>query len=273
VGTVALRFTEPLDPTLQPGQFRLGAVQPVSLLVAHGGTEVILQFDPAPGGEGMLAWEGVRDAEGTPVGIAATAVRFEHGEAGTLIVEAWSIVDPYTVRLVFSEALDPSDAADPSNYRLHPSGSIVRLDHDPARPAEVVVRVEGRRLGATGLETSLEVIRMQSAGGNRLAPEGHRLLLAEAAADLTGVYVFPNPHRAEVHAAHVTIAGLPTEATIHVLSVQGTLVRRIEARSATGGVRWDLTDGNGQAIPSGVYLVRVEAPGEEAVLRKVAVIR
>lgn len=60
------------------------------------------------------------------------------------------------------------------------------------------------------------------------------------------------------------MAGLPAEASVSVLNVQGTLVRELD---------WDLTDRNGKAVPAGVYLIRVNAPESNPVLKKAAVIR
>ena len=75
------------------------------------------------------------------------------------------------------------------------------------------------------------------------------------------------------HAERMMVAGLPAEATVQILSAQGTPVKALEERDGDGGIAWDLRDEQGVPVPSGVYLVRVEAPGERAVLRKAAVIR
>ena len=84
---------------------------------------------------------------------------------------------------------------------------------------------------------------------------------------------FKNLERAVEHQPRVMIAGLPPEATVRIFSVQGEPIKRLEERNGDGGVAWDLTDDNGQPVPSGIYLVRVEAPDQKAVLRKAAIIR
>jgi len=40
-----------------------------------------------------------------------------------------------------------------------------------------------------------------------------------------------------------------------------------------GGTAWDLRTRRGERVPSGIYLVRVEAPDASPVLKKAAVIR
>jgi hypothetical protein len=46
-----------------------------------------------------------------------------------------------------------------------------------------------------------------------------------------------------------------------------------EEGDGNGGRRWDLRDRRGQMVPSGIYLIRVESPGESPVLKKAAIIR
>jgi hypothetical protein len=104
--------------------------------------------------------------------------------------------------------------------------------------------------------------------------DGVAIRLVEAASDLSDVYVYPNPYRLSRHGDHLTIAGLPLEATIRILSPDGALVRVLEEEGdGNGGRRWDLRDRRGQMVPSGIYLIRVESPGESPVLKKAAIIR
>jgi hypothetical protein len=273
-GSVELVFTEPLASGLRADRFRLdGGGAPVTLLAGKGGRSVVLRFEDPPATADTLRWSGVRDAEGTPVGQTAAAVRFPAPAEGSLIVTAFEILDRSTVTLLFSAPLDPAFAADVSNYRVLPEGSVAEALFDAAAPDRVTLRVAGRVLGATGLETSIEVVRMRALTGETLAPEGRAVRLVEAADDLAGVYLFPNPYREGVHRARLMIAGLPAEATVRVFSLQGGIVRVLEETDGDGGVAWDLRDEAGRAVPSGVYLIRVEAPGQKPVVRKAALIR
>jgi hypothetical protein len=97
--------------------------------------------------------------------------------------------------------------------------------------------------------------------------------LDQPASSLDEVYVYPNPHRAHQHGDQLTVAGLPTEATVRIVSSQGTLIRVLNETNRDGGVEWDLRDRRGRRVPSGIYLIRVEAPGEAPVLKKAAIIR
>ncbi len=274
---VKLVFTEALAPSTRAEQFALEeAGAPEVLLLAENGRAAVLRFERVPAGRGgVLRWTGVRDAGGLPVGQTEAEVRFPASEEGTLIVAGWAVPDAQTVTLTFSAPLDASSAEDPANYRLRPAGRIAAVERSAEDPARVTVRIAGVRLGATGRDDALTVLRMRSADGQTLAPEGWAVRLARPAESLAGVYVYPNPHHAGRHGGPVRVAGLPAGARVEIVSVQGTLVHEIESAEVgrNGGAAWDLTDRQGRRVPPGVYLVRVEAPDEAPVLKKVAVIR
>ncbi len=272
-GGVVLRFSAPLSP-LSAGQFRLdGGGAPDGVVVATGGTRVALRFKTPPVGPDTLRWEGVTDAEGTPVGQQAVALRFPDKGPGSLYVKAWAILAATALELTFSEALDPAFATDVTNYRIAPAGQVASVDFDAGAPERVTLHIPGVVLGATGLETSVEVLRMQTPEGNTLASEGTAIRLVQAAEDLRNVYVFPNPYREGIHRPQVMIAGLPANATVELLSVQGSVIRVLEEQDGDGGLAWDLKDEAGRVVPSGVYLVRVSAPEQKPVMRKAAIIR
>ena len=79
---------------------------------------------------------------------------------------------------------------------------------------------------------------------------------------------FPTPSAASRDLEGLMIARLPAESEVTILSPSGVLITRFEAVSSLGGVRWDLTDRNGERVPPGVYLVRiVSAEGESRIVK------
>ena len=272
--TIELVFTEPLQSRLRADQFALDAGgHPASLILGRSDHAVTLRFDHLAARADTLRWTDVHDAEGTPVGQTALETDFPPEAEEGLIITAWEILGPYSLTLIFSEALDSDFATDITNYRLEPSGRVIGATWTPDRSDAATLEIEGRVVGATGLETSLTVERMRSASGRVLAREGATISLTQAAETLADVYVFPNPYRGGEHQPRVMVAGLPPEATVSIFSVQGEPVKRLEERDGDGGIAWDLTDDDGRPVPSGIYLVRVEAPDQKAVLRKAAIIR
>ena len=272
--TIEVVFTEPLDPDLRADQFTLDASGlPSTMILGRSNRAVLLRFDALAARTDTLRWTGVFDEEGTPVGQTRLVADFPAVADKEMIITEWDILNVSAVRLIFSEALDPDFATDVTNYRLDPTGRVAAVQWTPEQADRVTVEVEGRAIGATGLETSLVVERMRSVSGARLAREGNTISLTQAADNLADVYVFPNPYREAEHQPRIVVAGLPPEATINIYSVQGEPVRRLEERDGDGGIAWDLTDEEGRLVPSGIYLVRVEAPDQKPALRKAAIIR
>jgi hypothetical protein len=272
--TLALTFTENLDPATRADQFVLddGGVA-AALLLSEGGRMAVLRFEHPGAGRDTLRWHGVRDVEGTPVVPRPVAVQFPVTAPGSLIVARWDVPGPDRVRLTFNAPLDPALAVDTANYQISPAGRVVEARIASEDPAMVELQVEGQALGAVGQDVTLRLAHLRSATGIPLAPESSQLRLVQPADDLAGVYLYPNPWQASRHPPQVIVAGLPTAATVRIYTLDGRLVQTLTERGGDGGAAWDLRDRRGEATPAGIYLIQVEASGHPAVLRKLAVIR
>jgi hypothetical protein len=216
----------------------------------------------------------VFDVEGTMVQQKAIPVRFPPNPSDqAFIVEDWEVRETQTVALTFSAPLDPQDVRAAGRYHLSPRGRVSDIQFNENEPNRIVLRVEDVVLGAVGTAVTLRLSGLRSTSGAALSEEGSAIRLVEPASDLAGVYIYPNPHYAQRHTPRVTIAGLPADATVHILSVEGVIVRELSETGRDGGLHWDLQDRNGQYVPSGVYLIRVASPGLKTVLRKAAIVR
>jgi hypothetical protein len=241
----------------------------------RNGNGVVLHFEEAVAGRtGQMAWSEVTDTSGLTVGQTTANVSFPAVEKRSLFIEEATILSEQRVRLSFSAPLDPEAAQERTRYKLKPRGRVASAELTGDSSKTVTLSVENLVIGATGTESSLTVKDMVSADGNRLSEEGGTVRLTRPADDLSNVYAYPNPHRARTHGQELTIAGLPSEATIRIYSPSGRLVRVLSVQNnRDGGRQWDLRDRRGERVPSGVYLIRVNAPEQAPVLEKAAVVR
>ncbi|WP_211214072.1 S8 family serine peptidase [Salisaeta longa] len=272
---VRLTFTEPLAAAITAPQFTLDAQRaPTRLLRADDGRAVVLRFEALAPGSHTLRWTGVRDTSGVPVAQTEAVLAVPAPQQPPFIVKDWTVTDPHTVQVTFSAPLRPAQAERAARYRLEPVGTVTRAALDAANPARLSLTVAGTAIGATGRTTTLVLDTLQAATGARLAEESRRLRLTQFAETLANAYVYPNPYRAARHSAPLIVAGVPRAATVRIYTASGQLVRVVRADGTrVGGVAWDLRDRRGQRVPSGVYLLRIEAPDTAPVLRKAAVIR
>jgi ligand-binding sensor domain-containing protein len=95
----------------------------------------------------------------------------------------------------------------------------------------------------------------------------------EVAEEMTkdNVYAYPNPVRPD-YTGLITITGLTYNASIKIVSSNGTLIR--EGRSNGGTFTWDGCDLDGKKVASGVYMVQTAtAEGKKGTVCKVAIVR
>ncbi len=93
----------------------------------------------------------------------------------------------------------------------------------------------------------------------------------EASANFENVKVYPNPVRPG-YEGNVTVDGLVERSVVKITTVAGDLVR--ELVSSGGRVLWDLRNGHGQRVATGVYLLFCsDEEGSETRVVKLAVVR
>jgi hypothetical protein len=86
------------------------------------------------------------------------------------------------------------------------------------------------------------------------------------------LFVYPNPYSYRMNSGHVVIDGLSERTSVSILTVDGRLVNRAEARS--GRASWDVRDFQGNRVATGVYLiVAVDENNSERGLGKIVIIR
>ncbi len=102
-------------------------------------------------------------------------------------------------------------------------------------------------------------------------------------ADIDKIYAVPNPFRsggsriteANYHNFpddRIRFVNVPEQCEIKIFTVSGDLVWEYNHNSPSGNIEWDLRNGAGEAVASGVYIYRIEASGKD-VLGRVVVIR
>jgi hypothetical protein len=108
-------------------------------------------------------------------------------------------------------------------------------------------------------------------GGSRLEPT------AGPTPDLETILVVPNPYRAaevwdQPGAHEVHFINLPQKATIKIFTVAGDLVTQLEHNDPVRDFEpWNLKNGKGNDVASGIYIYRIESPKCDACVPPVVV--
>lgn len=274
--SVRLRFTEPLARPQRPEQFSLSSHgSPKTVLRGNADTGVVLRFsDAVAGGEDTLSWTSLTDASGLPVSQSSVQVTFPAAPDRSLFVEDFSALGDQHIRLTFSEPLVGSTARNRENYAVRPYGTVESVRADGESPQTVTLTLDEIVVGATGREASLKLSSLRGVSGSTLVEEGATVRLSQFVEGGTNVMLFPNPVNLSRDQTELTIGQLPRNATVRIYSPAGRLVEVLSTEERRErSVRWDLRTRRGEQVPSGVYLVRVQAPDASPVVKKAAVVR
>lgn len=270
---VRLQFDTQISEATRAEQFTYEGATARRVIGTANYEALIVTLPPDVPRTGTLTWSNVRDALNLLVGQTEQDLTLPERSDAPFFMTEWDRSARQQVTLHFNDAVDEERATNINGYRVTPPGEVTDARVASSDPTQVKLDIDGVAIGATGSIITLQLDDLISADGRTLAPESRAVQLTGPAEDLDDVYVYPNPMRAADHDPRVTIAGLPTEATVRVVSVDGRRVRTLTTDQAfEGGLEWDLDDESGRRVPTGVYYIRVESPGEEPVTKKAAVI-
>lgn len=260
-----VRFTLPVNVE-QATAVVDGSPATVQLLADARG--VLLTFGSSVAAGSQVELTGVRDEGGAPLGTLVIAIPAAPQNLRTLIIARAESISDDQVRLTFSEPVDAASAQDPGAYTLAPSGRIAQAQVDLTDPSVVLLSLSDAPRAGIGFVVTITTVGVRAQSGALLAQEGAVVSIGAPAASLADAYVFPNPIRRNRDLEGLMIARLPARSEVTILSPTGAFVTRFEAVSSLGGVRWDLTDRNGERVPPGIYLVRiVSADGESRIVK------
>lgn len=198
-----------------------------------------------------------------------------------LFISSFKVLDAYKIKIQFNINVDASSAIKTDNYIFNPDNKVSSVSIDPNDSKTIYLDLRNQKpIGSIGKEYVLRISNLRSdlTSGNLpiTAGAGSYIVLSSFAKDLSDIYVYPNPTKAETE--KITFANLPQCAKITIWSIDGNLVNEVEETDGNGGVDFDLRDNQGRNLASGIYFYRIvqldeqSNEGEEK-LGKFAVIR
>jgi hypothetical protein len=154
--------------------------------------------------------------------------------------------------------LRPDDnALDVSHYSLSPFGKISSVSRDISNANALdLTLAPGTIISALGTPFVLCIKDITAEGSVPLdATEGNCAGETLTEPDLENVMVYPNP--AKETDGELTFARLTAEAEIYIYTLDMRFLARLKTTDKNGGVKWDMHDEAGKALPSGIYWYHV----------------
>jgi hypothetical protein len=131
-------------------------------------------------------------------------------------------------------------------------------------------------LVALGGENKRRILYVKNVKNEQGVPiqvgRGDRYALALTKQDLSEVFTYPNPYSPSTGADGITFANLTEQATIHVLTLDGRVIRVLEEKDGNGGLLWDAKNGEGESVGSGIYIFYIKSENDSMV-GKLAIVR
>ncbi len=217
-------------------------------------------------GNHTLKLNGIRDFYNSPIKdtLLIFNVDIQEIEDQQLFITNYRIVNNYKIDILFNSNLDTVTALNKNNYTFSPNNNVKEITFINIGSNGVRITSE-KPFGSIGKEFILSIRDVFSSKETGYLPisksSGSQIIITSNSENLDDIYVYPNPVRVEVN-QHLTFANLTKSAEIYVFSYDGKFIIKLIENDGNGGYDWDLRDGNGELISSGIYIYKAIAKDE-----------
>ncbi len=235
-------------------------VKPSSISI-NSETSYILNFNPVlSDGNYKLYTNSLTDFYGSP--IKNDSIIFNVINQPTyqeFYIESYEILNANNIRISFNLPLNESSAIEKQNYYFSPDNVINNISFVSGSSNKSIIISVANPVQSTGITQTvqLENIYSSAASGGIKINEGagSYVVFSTFASNLSDVYVYPNPYTAANNEL-IYFANLTEKANIIIFDIRGNKINELTENDGNGGVSWNLTDMNGNKIPSGIYIYR-----------------
>jgi hypothetical protein len=225
-----------------------------------GDSVLVLAFEELPEGDYNFVSGEFRDYYGNFAISDTIAFSLGTADDNEIYLKKLEIVKHPLVKLYFSENVIPETAELVENYELRPYGEILNAQISPLDSSSVLLNLTNSLINgpARGVNFTITVRNIETPGGKKMTEgPGNTLGFLFANDNLTDTYVYPNPIKRSEN-PDIYFAGLTPRATVTIMTLDGQELRRLEEKDGNGGVEWDGRDINGDYLPTGIYMYKVE---------------
>jgi len=195
----------------------------------------------------------VNDIDKTEIDEQFRKVSFYYQELGDLpYIEKFNYSGPKQLDLIFNMPMDRGALLEIDNYEITPTGEVVDVEvmDSDARVVRVHLSTDVYT-GASGVSSYLDIKKMKSIQG-RLFSSGNRISLAREAENLDNIFVYPQP--ASANQDWLGFANVAPNTRIDIFDLSGRKIISLSESEGHGGIRWNLTNDQGDKVATGIYL-------------------
>lgn len=186
----------------------------------------------------------------------------------------WEEIYAYDVR---PQGFDPTNLpirsgstkpVTPSSPRVHKFGQLI-IEGDLPAPGTIIGLTTWKGLSGNQGGDKFRIKIPKSSVNDPVAGKQN----------LDKITVFPNPYfgaqgiETNKYQRFMRFTGMPSKATIKIVSLAGVFIREIEKDEFSQYVDWDLRNRDGLPVASGMYIAYIDMPGIGTKILKLAVIQ
>ncbi len=181
-----------------------------------------------------------------------------------LYITHYELLNPYSIKIEFSENLEESSVLNKDNYHFQPNNIVNFVKLDEGNKKVVYLDLSGGNpIGSVGIEYVLKIngLRSDNSSGNKILKDGagSYIVFNKNSTNLSDLYAYPNPVKLNSLGSFITFANLTKRTTIQILGLNGVLIKDIESVNESGGYKYDLKDEYGNLLNSGIYIYRISS--------------
>lgn len=210
-----------------------------------------------------------KDYFGNPVKESKIAFEYSTPEISKeLYLLSLEFASETLLRIKFSDGVEIESAQEAKNYVMNPIGRVLYAEVDQTDNQYVLLNLtqEIRNQGARGRNytiTAKSEIKSES-GRNMTKGAGNTLGFVISSEHLRDVYVYPNPIKQSEN-PEIYFANLTNRATVTIMTSDGSEILTLTETDGNGGVNWNGRDSNGNLLPTGIYLFKVNGTNSEGI--------
>ncbi len=241
----------------------LNSMSPNSISAATQFSYLLTFRNPLNAGLNKLVVHNLNDYYGSP--IKTDTVQFyvdSSSSPNDFYIISFEILNPYKIKITFNLDVDTESAFNPNNYVFSPENKVSNIQFDNNDSRIIYLNLtEGKPVGSIGIKYSLRITNLFSSmqsGKIRINPgAGSYIVLTKLAGNLSDVYVYPSPARIWNGVGKLTFANLPLKTKITIFNLDGKKMNELTENSEDGGIDYNLKDGKGNWLNTGIYIFRV----------------
>lgn len=262
-GFLSLKFSERIPTTIPNlNSFIINnTIYPKNIALKNN-FEYLLTLDKnLQNGNYQIRSKGLKDIYNSETDSNSVSFIVNQTDSVKFFINKLELTGKYRLKLEFNLDADSVTSLNTRNYSFEPFDiKIVSVDRDNINRSILYLNLENKSvIGATGKNYLLRVSDVYSAGGIKIAEgAGSSFGLIFNKEDLDELYVYPNPFSIRNNQDYITFANITRETSIEIYDLTGKFIIEITETNGNGGVEWNLKDGDGNMVNTGIYIYRAK---------------